>query len=148
MAEQQTKTKQATKQAEKPETTSQDAGNGSNGGGHKTALRAVALAAASGATAIAARKAFSSGRQESGSGQESKNRGGGGGGDESLVTSMLTSGWDAARDSLLPLAENAATSAGEFLAQSGPELVRETLVPRFIEGFERGRDAGSSEDAS
>jgi hypothetical protein len=141
MAEQQTKTKQA----EKPEAASQDGGNGSNGGGHKTALRAVALAAASGATAIAARKAFSSGRQGSGSGQESKNRGSGGG-DDSLVTSMITSGWDAARDSLLPLAENAATSAGEFLAQSGPELVRETLVPRFIEGFERGRDAGSSED--
>jgi hypothetical protein len=141
MAEQQTKTKQA----EKPEAASQDGGNGSNG--HKTALRAVALAAASGATAIAARKAFSSGRQGSGSKQESKNRGGGGG-DESLVGSMITSGWDAARDSLLPLAENAATSAGEFLAQSGPELVRETLVPSFIEGFERGRDAGSSEDES
>lgn len=132
--------KEQTQQAESPQATSQDGGNGSNGGGHKTAFRAVALAAASGATAIAARKAFS-GRQGSGSGQESKNRGSAGG--DSLVSDMLTSGWDAAKDSLLPLAENAATSAGEFLAQSGPELVRETLVPRFIAGFESARDADS-----
>jgi hypothetical protein len=137
--------KEQTQQAESPQATSQDGGNGSNGGGHKTAFRAVALAAASGATAIAARKAFS-GRQGTGSGQESKSRSSGGGGD-SLVSDMLTSGWDAAKDSLLPLAENAATSAGEFLAQSGPELVRETLVPRFIDGFQSARDADSSEDA-
>lgn len=137
--------KEQTQQAETP-ATGQDSGNGSNGGGHKTAFRAVALAAASGATAIAARKAFS-GRQGSGSGQESK-KGAGGGADDSLVSSMLTSGWDAAKDSLLPLAENAATSAGEFLAQSGPEVVRETLVPRFIDGFESARDSGSSDDES
>jgi hypothetical protein len=138
--------KEQTQQAETPQTTGQDGGNGSNGGGHKTAFRAVALAAASGATAIAARKAFS-GRQGSGSGQENKNRGSGGG-DDSLVSSMLTSGWDAAKDSLLPLAENAATSAGEFLAQSGPEVVRETLVPSFIAGFESARNSGSSDDES
>ena len=40
--------------------------------------------------------------------------------------------------------EDAASSAGEYLAQNGPEIVRETIVPRFIDGFERGR--GSSSD--
>jgi hypothetical protein len=117
-----------------------EAQNGSNG--RRTALRAAAIAAASGATAIAAKKAFS-GRQGSQSGA-------GGGrsssGDESLFSSMLTSGWDSARDSLLPFAEEAATGAGEFIARNAPEVVRETLVPKFISGFESARKKASEDE--
>jgi hypothetical protein len=35
--------------------------------------------------------------------------------------------------------------AGEFLAQSGPELVRETVIPQFIRGFERGQKSHDDE---
>jgi hypothetical protein len=108
--------------------------NGSNG--RRTALRAAALAAAGGATAIAARKALS-GRHESQSGEGAGGRSGSG--DESLFTSMLTSGWDSARESLLPLAEEAAEGAGEFIAKNAPDFVRESLVPKFISGFEGAR---------
>jgi hypothetical protein len=113
--------------------------NGSNG--RKTALRAAAIAAASGATAIAAKKAFSrQGSQAGGGGTRSSS------GDESLFSTMLTSGWDSARDSLLPFAEEAATGAGEFVARNAPEVVRETLVPKFISGFESAKKKESDDE--
>jgi hypothetical protein len=112
--------------------------NGANG--RKTAIRAAAIAAASGATAIAAKKAFS-GRQSSRSGE-----GGRSSDDESLFATMLTSGWDSARDSLLPFAEEAATGAGEFVAHHAPEVVRDTLVPKFIAGFERAKKKASEDE--
>ena len=39
-------------------------------------------------------------------------------------------------DSLVPFAEDAANAAGDYLARSGPEFVRETIVPSFIAGFQ------------
>jgi hypothetical protein len=126
---------------------SENGSSGSENGGHKTALAAAALAAATGATAYAAKRMWSE-RQESqseGEGSQKpkpKSKSSGSGDDESLVGSMFTSGWEAARDSLLPVAEEAATTAGEFVARSAPEVVRDRLVPRFIAGFERGRESG------
>jgi hypothetical protein len=115
--------------------------NGGDGGGHRGAVRAAAIAAATGATAFAAKKALS-GRDRSREGRQKT--GGDDGGDESTVGAMLVSGWSAAKDSLLPFAEDAAGAAGEWVAHNGPDLVRETLVPRFIRGFEKART--SSED--
>jgi len=113
----------------------------SNGGTGRTALRAAAIAAASGATAIAARKALSS-RSDSDD-QDDEQKGGerssrkqSGGGDSVLATA-LTSGWDSARDSIVPMLGNAAVQAGEYVGRSGPELLRDTIVPQFIRGFER-----------
>jgi hypothetical protein len=117
---------------EPTETTTQQVGNGSDA--RKTALRAAAIAAASGATAIAAKKAFSD-RQESGSSKQ-QNGGTGGSGGESMLGGMVGSGWHAAKDSLVPFAEEAANAAGEYLGRSGPDFVRETIVPAFIEGFQ------------
>ena len=57
---------------------------------------------------------------------------------------MVSSAWSSARESLVPMLEDAAGQAGEFLAKNGPEVVRENIVPRFIRGFERGR--GSADD--
>jgi hypothetical protein len=134
--------------ASEPDTTEQEAteqqekgkgGNGSNGSARKTAITAAALAAATGATAFAAKKVLSDRNAPRSRGDDGEEGGGKGQGSESLVTSMVTSGWDAARDSLLPLAEDAASRAGEFVATSAPEIVRDTLVPRFIEGFEQSR---------
>jgi hypothetical protein len=113
----------------------------------KTAVRAAAIAAASGATALAAKKAFS------GRGQKADDEGEGGDrrparkkgdGDESVFSSMLTSSWESARGSLVPMLEDAATSAGEYVARNAPDVVSEKLVPQFIRGFERGRQQDKS----
>ena len=139
-------------QAEKTEATEEQANGGGegNGGGHK-AVRAAAIAAATGATALAAKKAFSGKSQSEGDDEEkqkakrSEKRSGG---DDSMFSEMLTSGWDAAKDSLLPFAEDAAGAAGEWVARNPPELVPDTLVPRFIRGFERARKSGGGDDAA
>jgi hypothetical protein len=36
---------------------------------------------------------------------------------------------------VIPVAEDAAEAAGKYLAEHGPEVVRERIVPRFIEAF-------------
>ena len=128
-------------EATRQENMEESSGNESNGGGHagKTAVQAAAIAAVSGATALAAKKAFG-GR---GSGEEKAARSQGKGGKDDVFTSMVSSAWDSARDSLGPMIEDAAGHAGEYLARSGPEIVRDTIVPRFIDGFERARDSSS-----
>lgn len=125
----------------------ESAGDGSDV--RKAALRAAAIAAASGATAIAARKAFSSSQSQQENTSKSKQQNGGGiggiGGD-SLVGGMVGSGLNAARDSLLPFAEQAANAAGEYLASNGPDFVRDTIVPAFIEGFQGAQKSSGDEE--
>jgi hypothetical protein len=131
-------------QTEQQDTQTQET-NGGGANGHKNAVRAAAIAAATGAAAIAARKAFS-GREQTGEGkQRSSSRRRSGGGDSTL-TAMATSGLAAAKDSLLPFAEDAAGAAGEWIGRNGPDYLTDTIVPQFINGFERGR--GSSQQQS
>jgi hypothetical protein len=119
-------------------TQAQETNGGSDAnGGHKNAVRAAAIAAATGAAAIAARKAFSN-REQSGQGQKSTSGRGSSGGDSTLAA-MATSGLSAAKDSLLPFAEDAAGAAGEWIGRNGPDYLTDTIVPQFINGFERGR---------
>jgi hypothetical protein len=104
--------------------------------GASTALKAAAAAAATGAAAFAAKKALSSGDGAKSNGersQQGESRRGAESG--SLLGSIFTGGWDAARDALIPVAEDAASAAGKYLAESGPEIVRERIVPRFISSF-------------
>jgi hypothetical protein len=131
-----------TKERENAEETNGN-GNGSNGGGGagRTAVRAAAIAAVSGATALAAKKAFGGG--SSGSDDDKPERKQGSGRNNEVFGSMVSSAWDSAKDTIVPMIENAATTAGEYVARSGPELVRETVVPKFIDGFQRG---GSDDD--
>jgi len=103
------------------------------GGSSGTAVKAAAAAAATGVAALAARKALS-GRGHS-NGQSENGGSGSSGGSESIFSSMVSGGWDAARDSLLPVAEDAAGAAGEFLATKAPDVIRERIVPRFISSF-------------
>jgi hypothetical protein len=109
--------------------------------------RAAVIAAASGATAYATRKALrgrSSSESDSDNGpRRKKDRSKAG---ESMVTSAIASGWDVAKDSLIPLIEDGASKAGAFVAERSPEVVRDVLVPRFISGFERARRDDKSED--
>jgi len=59
---------------------------------------------------------------------------------------MASSAWSSARDSLLPMIEDAAGQAGEYLARNGPEIVRENVVPRFIRGFERASKSSDDDE--
>jgi hypothetical protein len=56
-----------------------------------------------------------------------------------VLSSVLSGGWEAARDALLPAAEDAAGAAAEWIAQQGPEVLRERIVPRFVESFNDAR---------
>ena len=111
--------------------------------GRRTVVRAAALAAASGATALAAKRVLSqdSSTEDEG-GRRRRDRDPG---DGSVMSSMVGSAWSSARESLVPMIEDAAGQAGEYLARNGPEVVRENIVPRFIRGFERGRGSGDDE---
>jgi hypothetical protein len=119
----------ATETTEQNEQQTQNQGGGNRG----TAIKAAAAAAATGVAAIAAKKALSG--RGNGSDQAQNGSSSSKGEVGSLVSSMLAGGWEAARDALVPIAEDAAGAAGEFLAQNGPDVVRERIVPRFIESF-------------
>jgi hypothetical protein len=120
--------------------------NGSSGA--RTALVAAAAAAATGAAAIAARKALS---HDDSNDSDDDDDGGDG---ESMVSKLRPSGkskgkrdtssvlssaassaWDSAQGVILPIAEDAVAAAGKYLAEEAPDIVRERLVPRFIEAF-------------
>jgi len=112
--------------------------------GRRTVVRAAAIAAASGATALAAKKALS--HDSSSGGDDKKSRRESSGGDGSMMSSMATSAWSSARDSLVPMLEDAAGQAGEYLAKNAPDIVRENIVPRFIRGFERASKSSSDDE--
>jgi hypothetical protein len=119
----------------------QSNGHGGTAVAKKTVVTAAAIAAASGATALAAKKALGDRATD----DESKPaRRKSSSSDDSLLGTAMTSAWDSARDSLVPMIEDAATHAGEYVARHSPDLVRDSIVPRFIRGFERAR--GSSDD--
>ena len=104
------------------------------GRGASTAVKAAAAVAATGAAAYGAKKALShrgGDNDHSSNGSSSSRKGDMG----EMLNSVLTGGWEAARDALVPAAEDAAGAAGEYLAKNGPEFVREKVVPRFIESF-------------
>jgi len=111
----------------------QDEKQSSGGGGGSTAVKAAAAAAATSVAAIAAKKALS--HRGSSNGQSSNGDSGSKGDMSSMFSSALSGGWDAARDALVPAAEDAAGAAGEWLAENAPDIVRERIVPRFIESF-------------
>ena len=112
--------------------------------GRRTVVRAAALAAASGATALAAKKAFSqdSSTEDEG-GRRRRDRDAG---DGSVMSTMVGSAWSSARESLVPMIEDAAGQAGEYIAKNGPDLVRESIVPRFIRGFQSASKSSDDDD--
>ncbi len=111
----------------------QEQSRGGAGGGAGTAVKAAAAVAATGVAALGAKKALS--HRGSSNGGSSNGSSGSGSDVGSMLNSVLSGGWEAARDALVPAAEDAAGAAGEYLAKNGPDFVRENIVPRFIEGF-------------
>jgi hypothetical protein len=124
------------------ETTQDEQTAENEGSGARTAVKAAAAAAATGAAAMAVRKALSGSNGESKNGK-GKSGGGAtgsqGSGSGSLITSIASGGWEAARDALLPLAEDAAGAVGTYVAKNGPDIVREKIVPKFISSFNDAR---------
>jgi hypothetical protein len=111
----------------------------SDEGGHGAALKAAGAAAATGAAAYAVQRALSN-RSKNGSDDDGESRSKGKGrGSGSLLSSAASGGWDAARDTVLPLAEDAAGAAGKYLAEHAPDFVSDRIVPKFIEGFNEAR---------
>jgi hypothetical protein len=101
------------------------------------ALATAAVAAAAGVGAYALRKALTSGSatslvpERNGHGDDDDEGDGGSRGGSSLLSTVL----DSASSSLLPLAEEAAEAAGKWTAENAPDVVRDRIVPRFIESF-------------
>jgi hypothetical protein len=131
---------------EEPNAEDEQSNGGSNG--HNLG-RMAAIAAASGATAYATKKALMA---RSASGQAENDRtsdeksGSSSQSSATLLSTVVASGWDVAKDSLLPVVEAAATKAGAFVAERAPEVVRDVVVPRFIAGFERARRGRRGDD--
>jgi hypothetical protein len=108
------------------------------------ALATVAAAAAAGAGVYALRKALASGggssalaRRDRGDDHDDD---GDGDGDERengsrSRSALLDTVWDSASDAVVPMAEEAADAAGKWLAENSPDVIRERIIPRFIESF-------------
>jgi hypothetical protein len=101
----------------------------------KQVLTAAAAAAATTAATYAVKKALSHdhdhGESSNGNGATKVKSAGSG-----LIASAAATSWDAASEVLLPMADDAAESAGRYVATHGPEILRERLIPKFIEAFE------------
>jgi len=82
-------------------------------------LKGAAASAAVGVAVYGLRKALTEG------GENGRRRSG----------SVLITALESASDSILPLAEAAAEEAGRWAAKSSPAVVRDRLLPRFIDAF-------------
>lgn len=140
-----TEKQEQTTNQEDPGAAEQTQQNGASGA--KKALKIGGLAAAAGTAAFAASKAMTSrGKKsdDSGSSEDGGSRGRGGRvSAEQLVSAIGSARWDVLRDLVTPVAENGARSAGAFVAKEGPEFLSESLVPKFIEGFNEAQDQRS-----
>lgn len=105
------------------------------------ALATAAVAAAAGAGVYALRKALASGGGSSaltrrngddGDDHEEGDEGENGGRSRSA---LLDTVWESASDAVVPMAEEAADAAGKWLAENAPDVIRERIIPRFIESF-------------
>lgn len=145
-----------------------DDGQNENGGS-STALKAAVAAAATGAAVYGIRRVRAGRDAESdGSEKEAKDRDSGGdeSGSKSKreeLTQTLSSkaveakkaasklkpgstnqgmvetAWGSAGGHVVPVAKEAASSLGAAVARKAPDIVRDELIPGFIEGFEKER---------
>jgi hypothetical protein len=113
----------------------QESTNGGGGGAASAALKAAAAAAATGAATYAVRRVRSHDSGKSGDEERESSQSGKNAGSQSILASAAATSWEAASDALIPMAEEAAEAAGKYLATHGPEILRERIVPRFIEAF-------------
>src|SRR5256885_16839960 len=118
----------------------QEQSRGGAGGGAGTAVKAAAAVAATGVAALGAKKALS--HRGSSNGGSSNGSSGSGSDVGAMLNSVLSGGWEAARDALVPAAEDAAGAAGEYLAKKRPGFGRRDIGPRLIQGFNQASRRG------
>jgi hypothetical protein len=119
-----------------PATKQEQKGTAQEHGTRNAALTAVAAAAATGAASYALRKALSPYHDASSEHDEAEGTNGERKGKSTAVlASAASSAWEAASQVIVPLTEEAADAAGRYVAEHAPDVVRERIVPRFIESF-------------
>jgi hypothetical protein len=138
--------KQQASQGDPGGTAGQEQQNG--GSGARKALKIGGLAAAAGTAAFAASKAMSSRGKQDDDDSESSEDGAararsGRVSTEQVFSAIGSARWDVLRDIVVPIAENGARSAGAYVAKEGPEFLSESLVPKFIDGFNEGHEQRS-----
>jgi hypothetical protein len=90
------------------------------------ALAGAAVSAAVGLALYGLRKALARAAEEDSTDERSSPRSG----------PFLPAVLESRADALLPLAEHAAVAAGRWVAKNSPAVVRERILPRFIESFQ------------
>ena len=91
------------------------------------ALKGAALSAAVAAAVYGLRKAAAAANEREEHEQSENGLGRSG--------SLMITALESASDHVLPLAEAAAEEAGRWVARNSPDVVRERLLPRFIDAF-------------
>jgi len=135
----------ATATADEKRTSENDQEETSQGTAHRgltTAAVAVGAAVATGAATYGAKKLMSHDGGGNGNGASgavdrvksaAKSSGSGSG---SLLSAVASGSWDAARDALIPIAEDAAEALGKYTAKNAPDFLRDRIVPRFVSAFQ------------
>ena len=139
-----------------------DAEHAATGGSSSTALKAAVAAAATGAAVYAVRRVRADHDAEE---EADSKKSGGADGDrdsgskrEELTqalsskvgdakkaaqrlkpgkSNVLETAWDSASGHVLPVANDLASSLGAAVAKKAPDVVRDELMPHFIDGFEK-----------
>lgn len=100
------------------------------------ALATAAVAAATGAAVYGLKKALESGEGSKALSRRDHEDGDEGGDDgRSRGSSILETVWESASGALVPIAEDAADAAGKWAAERAPDVVRDRIIPRFVEAF-------------
>ena len=159
-AQQGAATEQQTQETQ--ESASPESSSNSNGSGLRAAAKAGALAAAAGTTIYVTRRVMRSssgeeGEQSGDPGRAAKSKGTGGtqearssagGRFDAFFATLNTQGLDAAANMLVPVAENAAQAAGAYAADRAPDFLADTILPKFVEGFNRAREKARGAQSS
>jgi hypothetical protein len=106
--------------------------DGLNGDTTRTAVKTAVVAAGSSAVVLAARRALSRrGRDRTEHGQ--------------ALSAGLDAAWQAARDAMAPALGDAANAAGRYVGESAPDIVRDSILPRFIDGYQEAHERRAAE---
>jgi hypothetical protein len=105
---------------------------GLNDDSARTAVKAAAVAAGSSAVVLAARRALA---------RRNRNRADLG----EALSEGLDAAWNAAQEAMLPAIGDAASAAGRYVGERAPDIVRESILPRFIDGYQEAHERHATE---
>ncbi len=100
--------------------------SGLNGDNTRTAVKTAAVAAGSSAVVLAARRALARRRDRTDLGE--------------ALSAGVDAAWQAAREAVMPAVGDAASAAGRYVAESAPDIVRDSILPRFIDAYQEAHE--------